>query len=475
MGCVEPLHQLGEAIGQRFVPQRVIKCPQLHPDGGVSDRFGLRNFSVWRLLVCSFIAAIIFGVILGSHRVEMFSGQKSSVQWYRFLRLTPIAHACLTVVGTSLLERASRTVRSELQINYIFDDEPGLQRRRNGRGFTYVDRCGRRVDSGSRRRIERLVIPPAWKEVWISPDPNGHIQATGRDAKGRKQYIYHPGWRSWREETKFLRVLDFAGALPKLRERVARDLADRNLSQALVLATAVRVLDRTLMRVGNDEYAKQNQSYGLTTLLGEHIESAGTRVRFSFRGKHGKFFEAEFSDRRVAAILRRLEGIPGQHLFQFIDESGEPRRITSDDVNAYIREATQGDFTAKDFRTWAATVLAAVEFCQIGPADSDTAGRRNVASAVRSVARRLGNTPAVCRTSYIHPEILSSYADGTLLALAHKLEDPDLEAATGLFESERSVLRFLRRRLKQQEMRPQPTLSPPRLADAVSASLSPQL
>ena len=335
-------------------------------------------------------------------------------------------------------------------INYAFDDEPGVTRRRAGKGFSYRDASGRAVDAKARRRIKRLVIPPAWTDVWICPDPNGHIQATGRDAKGRKQYIYHPEWRQWREETKFLHVLEFAAALPKLREAVAKDLARRNLSRSLVVATAIRVLDRTLMRVGNDEYARQNQSYGLTTLLTEHIESKGSRIRFSFCGKSGKTFEAELGDRRVRAVLRRLEGLPGQHLFQFVDEDGAPRRITSDDINTYIREASGGDFTAKDFRTWAATVLAALVLLQGEQASGATAAKRNITQAVKHVARRLGNTPAVCRSSYIHPGVLESYRDGSLAALAAKLEEIDEKDVEGLLANEKKVLAFLKRRARQQ-------------------------
>ncbi len=334
-------------------------------------------------------------------------------------------------------------------ISYAFDDDPGLSRRRAGRGFSYSDASGRAVDAATRRRIQKLVIPPAWTDVWICPDPNGHIQATGRDAKGRKQYIYHPEWRQWREETKFQRILDFAAALPRLREAVARDLARRKLSRSLVLATAVRVLDLTLMRVGNDEYARQNQSYGLATLLTEHIECNGKRVRFAFRGKSGKTFEAELHDRRVTSVLRRLEGLPGQHLFQFIDEHGEPCRITSDDINAYIREASGGDFTAKDFRTWAASVFAVLLVLQQQPATSEAAAKRATAQAVKAVARRLGNTPAVCRRSYIHPDVLESYRDGSLASLAAKIEDIDDGDTAGLFTNEKIVLGFLKRRARQ--------------------------
>jgi DNA topoisomerase-1 len=365
-------------------------------------------------------------------------------------------------------------VPPEPDIKYAFDDEPGLRRRRSGNGFVYLDRHGRPVDPKTRARIGRLVIPPAWTEVWICPDPQGHIQATGRDARGRKQYIYHPDWRAWRELTKFLHILDFAAALPKLRERVARDLSERKLSRSLVLAAAIRVLDRTLMRVGNDEYARHNQSYGLTTLLDEHIEGAGTRVRFAFRGKHGKLFEAEFSDRRVAGVLRRLEGLPGQHLFQFVDEAGEAHRVTSDDINAYIREATGGDFTAKDFRTWAATVLAVTELSQLEPATSETAKKRSLAKAIKQVAARLGNTPAVCRSSYIHPEIPASYLDGTLPVQAVLLEEPAGGNGIGLTTNERAVLRFLRRRVKQKEQQSEEPFPTPTLRESLTGSVAMQ-
>lgn len=241
---------------------------------------------------------------------------------------------------------------------------------------------------------------------------------------------------------------------------MAKDLARRNLSRSLVVATAIRVLDRTLMRVGNDEYARQNQSYGLTTLLTEHIESKGSQIRFSFRGKSGKTFKSELSDRRVRAVLRRLEGLPGQHLFQFVDEDGaSPRPITSDDINAYIREASGGDFTAKDFRTWAATVLAALVLLQGEQATSATAAKRNITQAVKQVARRLGNTPAVCRSSYIHPGVLESYRDGSLAALAAKLEEIDEKDEEGLLLNEKTVLTFLKRRARQQQVEePSPPL-----------------
>lgn len=361
---------------------------------------------------------------------------------------------------------------------HVHDDAPGITRSRSGRGFSYRDPSGVTVtDPGERRRIERLVIPPAWTDVWICPDPKGHIQATGRDARGRKQYIYHADFRRWREEAKFQHILDFAAALPRLREAVARDLADRRLSRRLVLATAVRLLERTLMRIGNDEYAAHNQSYGLTTLQWEHVERDGVRVHFSFRAKHGKTFEASLADRRVAAILRRLEGLPGQHLLQFVDGAGQRHRITSDDVNAYIREATGGDFSAKDFRTWAATVLAVTALLSADRPSSPTATKRTVSQAVKQVAQRLNNTPAVCRSSYIHPEVIEAYSDGTLAALARQLEGVAQEdEGPGLVAAERTVLRFLKRRMRRKTEEPgggrEARETPVSLPEALAASLA---
>ena len=334
------------------------------------------------------------------------------------------------------------------RITWVFDGEPGFRRRRCGKGFLYSDEEGKPVGKRTRRRIQALAIPPAWTDIWICPQPDGHIQATGRDLKRRKQYIYHAHFRQWREQLKFERILNFAEALPRLRAKVAADLNGRRLSRPLVLATAVRVLDRTLMRVGNDEYAKQNQSYGLTTLLNDHIETGGRGVRFSFRAKSGKIFTAELADRRAAAILRRLEGLSGQYLFQYLDDAGEPQRITSDDVNGYMREATQGDFSAKDFRTWAATVLAVTSLLQLEPASTPTAVRKNISQAIKQVAQRLGNTPAVCRASYVHPEVLESYRDGSLASLVSKLQDEEPDEPT-LSTNEKQVLRFLRRRMAQ--------------------------
>ena len=255
-------------------------------------------------------------------------------------------------------------------ISWAFDDQPGIRRRRRGRGFAYLDEDGRPVDDFARRRIQKLVIPPRLERRLDLQRSERPHPSHGERSQREEAIHHHPQFRKWREQQKFKRILDFAEALPNLRRKVSADLNDRRLSRRLVLATAVRVLDRTLMRIGNEEYAKQNQSYGLTTLLAEHIETGSRRVRFSFRAKSGKIFNAELADRRVVAILRRLEGLPGQYLFQYLDEKGEAQRITSDDVNAYIREAAQGNFSAKDFRTWAATVLAVTSLLQLEPASS---------------------------------------------------------------------------------------------------------
>jgi DNA topoisomerase-1 len=341
------------------------------------------------------------------------------------------------------------------EIQHSFDDIPGIKRRKTGTRFAYYNVDGTLIrDKAERARIQSLVIPPAWTDVWICPDPNGHILATGRDGKGRKQYIYHPDWRFWREETKFEHILKFAAALPKLRHAVSEDLKGRALDRTLVLATAVRVLERTLVRVGNAEYAAKNQSYGLTTLERRHVQNGGTKVRLQFRGKHGKTFDTSFADRRVGAILRRLEGLKGQHLLQFLGEDGEVHRLSSDDVNSYIREATEGDFTAKDFRTWAATVRATLELLGTEPATSERGMKANIKLAVAQTAQCLGNTPTVCRKSYIHPAVIEAYRDGTLAELSRVSASAGDE--DGLDPQEAAVLRFLKRRLRQAKAVPDP-------------------
>jgi DNA topoisomerase-1 len=303
----------------------------------------------------------------------------------------------------------------EAGLRYTSDERRGFQRRRAGRGFTYLDTDERTItDERELRRIRRLAIPPAWTDVWISPDPRGHIQATGRDARRRKQYRYHERWREVRDETKYERMLDFAKALPRIRKRVARDIARPRLTRERVLATIVRLLETSLIRIGNDEYARENSSYGLTTLREKHVRVAGSRVTFRFRGKSGKEHDVDVRDPRVARVIRRLQELPGQELFRYLDDDGEARTLDSADVNAYLREISGDDVTAKDFRTWAGTVQATRELSAIGAAASGRAAKRNITQAVKAVAARLGNTPAVCRRCYIHPAIVHAYIDGKI-------------------------------------------------------------
>lgn len=299
---------------------------------------------------------------------------------------------------------------------YVSDARPGIRRIRHGRGFAYRDATGKPVrDEASLQRIRSLAIPPAWTEVWICPSPHGHLQATGRDAKGRKQFRYHARWTALRDADKFSRVVGFSRVLPRIRRRVARDLRRPGLSHEKVVATVVWLLETTLIRVGNDEYARDNRSYGLTTLRGRHATVRGSTVRLRFRGKSGKEVEAVATDRRVARIVKQLQELPGQELFSYFDESGAVRDITSEDVNAYLRETTGGDYTAKDFRTWAGTVMAAAALRHVTGFESLAEAQRNVVQAIDSVARRLGNTRAVARRSYVHPHIVQSYLDGKVL------------------------------------------------------------
>jgi DNA topoisomerase I len=336
-------------------------------------------------------------------------------------------------------------------LRYSTDARPGWARRRAGRGFTYKDAAGATiVDPEARRRIAALAIPPAWTDVWICPWPNGHLQATGRDARGRKQYRYHPRWREHRGAENFERMIAFAAALPRIRRHVRRDLASRGLTRAKVLAAVVELLERTLIRVGNEEYARLNRSFGLTTLRGRHARVAGHSVRFRFRGKSGAMHEVGLRDRRLASIIRRCQDLPGQDLFAYVDEDGEVRDIRSDDVNDYLREASGGDFTAKDFRTWAGTVLAYRALRALQPEDHGPAARRNVVQAMKETAARLGNTPAVARGSYVHPAVLETYLDGGLRgALVDAAEEQEAPPAGADRAEERAVVRLLRQRARQ--------------------------
>lgn len=324
---------------------------------------------------------------------------------------------------------------------YASDLDPGIRRRRAGRGFVYRDAQGSRIeDPEVLRRIRALAVPPAWTDVWISPDPEGHLQATGRDARGRKQYRYHPLFRSVRDEAKYEHLAAFAAALPDLRARVAADTTKRGLPREKVIATVIDLLERTLIRIGNDDYAKKNESFGLTTLRPEHVAVEGTALRFAFKGKSGRIWKLQVKDRRIARVVRACQDLPGQTLFGYVDEEGEARSVTSADVNAYLRKATGRDVTAKDFRTWAGTVEAAARLAAMDPPASPTAARRQQRAAVAAVAARLGNTVAVCRASYIHPVVFARHQAGDLAATLAR-PHPVLE---GLAPEENAVLALLR-------------------------------
>jgi DNA topoisomerase-1 len=300
-------------------------------------------------------------------------------------------------------------------LRHVSDAAPGISRRRAGRGFTYTGPDGRTVrDRATLARIRALAIPPAWTEVWIAADPKGHIQATGRDARRRKQYRYHPSWHEVRHETKFGRMLAFSAALPKIRRALAADLSLPGLPRRKVLATVVRLLECTKIRVGNDEYARANRSYGLTTFRDRHVAVNGSTLHFEFRGKSGKPHTVDVADRRLARIVARCQAIPGEELFQYLDEDGARQTIDSGDVNDYIREIAGEEFTAKDFRTWAGTVLASEALLALGVPSSEREAKANILAAIDKVAGQLNNTRAVCRKYYVHPEVLAAYGEGVL-------------------------------------------------------------
>src|SRR6185295_19494107 len=302
-------------------------------------------------------------------------------------------------------------------LRYVSDAAPGIVRRRRGKAFHYRHADGGPVrDRPTLGRIRALAVPPAWREVWICARDDGHLQATGRDQRRRKQYRYHRRWREVRDETKYGRLIPFARALPRIRRRVQRDLALPGLPREKVLATVVRLLETTLIRVGNEEYARENESFGLTTLREHQVRVRGGTLRFRFRGKSGVEHTIELTDRRLASIVRRVQDLPGEELFQYVDDGGETRRIESDDVNAYLKEISGEDFTSKDFRTWAGTLLAARALRRLAPFASQAEGRRNLAQAIEAVANALGNTKAVCRKCYVHPAIVEAYLEGRLAA-----------------------------------------------------------
>ena len=306
-----------------------------------------------------------------------------------------------------------RKTASRSDLNYVTDGVAGISRKRAGKGWAFYWPDGTRItDRQERTRIASLAIPPAWSDVWICPDPKGHIQATARDARGRKQYRYHALYREARDHSKFRRMLEFSEVLPAIRERVERDLRAPDLSRRQILAATVRLLDKTLIRVGNDEYAKGNRSYGLTTLRRQHVKVEGSVLRFSFRGKSGVQHAVSVTDRRIARIIQRCQDLPGWELFKYVNGDGKRQTITSDDVNEYLRHACGRNVSAKDFRTWGGTILAAVALREKGPAPTKREATRNINRAIDEVAERLGNTRAVCRKYYIHPGLVQAYMDG---------------------------------------------------------------
>jgi DNA topoisomerase I len=361
------------------------------------------------------------------------------------LAAEPPSGTCGEPIPTALDPIASARAAG---LRYVSDEMPGIRRRRSGKGWTYLDPSGKPItDPEERVRIGALAIPPAWKDVWICPRANGHIQATGRDARGRKQYRYHPDWRAVRDETKFGRMIAFAEALPAIRARVDADMSLRGMPREKVLAAVVRLLETTLIRVGNDEYARANDSYGLTTLKSDHVDVDGSTIRFRFRGKSGVQHDVGVRDRRLARIVERCQDLPGEELFEYQDEAGEPRRVSSEDVNDYLREVSGQGFTAKDFRTWGGTVLALFALRRMGGSESATEAKKNVVLAVKQVAKALRNRPATCRKFYIHPAVIEAYAGGGLEEAAAAVEaDLDPEEKDAFRRLEAMTLAFLRSR-----------------------------
>jgi DNA topoisomerase-1 len=328
-------------------------------------------------------------------------------------------------------------------LRYVSDIQPGIRRKKAGKGFTYIGTDGKTIrDPKELARIRSLAIPPAYTDVWICPSPNGHIQATGRDARGRKQYRYHPKWREVRDETKFGRMLAFSEVLSKIRARLDRDLNLPGLTREKVLATVVSLLECTRIRVGNDEYTKANRSYGLTTLQDRHVEISGSTLRFEFRGKSGKTHKVDLNDRRLARIVQHCQAVPGEDLFQYIDDDGVRQAVGSGDVNDYIKEISGEEFTAKDFRTWAGTLLAVAALSEVGAWTTQRQAKSNILRAIDQVAEQLNNTRAVCRKYYVHPAVVESYLGGTMM---ERLQQNGTKAAAkdALTAEEQAVVRLL--------------------------------
>jgi len=343
-------------------------------------------------------------------------------------------------------------------LRYVSTDMPGIRRERAGKAFRYRYPTGDLVqEKDVLGRIKALAIPPAWTNVWICPDPSGHLQATGRDDRGRKQSRYHRNWHQVRDETKYTRMISFAKVLPKIRKRLRQDLALKGLPRNKVLAAVVRLLEVSLIRVGNEEYARENESFGLTTMRDRHVDVRGPTLRFRFRGKSGIQHDVDIRDAGLAKIVKNCQDLPGQELFQYVDEGGKRQDVDSNDVNTYLREITGHDFTAKDFRTWAGTILGAMALREFERFDSRAQAKKNIVKAIETVAQRLGNTPAVCRKCYVHPDVINAYLDGTLVqTLKQRAEKQLNEKLARLRPEEAAVLALLQQRLSQEAKRNKP-------------------
>src|SRR5688500_16908889 len=337
-------------------------------------------------------------------------------------------------------------------LRYVADTSPGIRRKKSGTSVVYISADGHVIrDTEVLARIKSWAIPPAWREVWICPIAHGHLQATGVDAKGRKQYRYHPRWREVRDETKYDRMLVFGRVLPTIRKRVEQDLSRPGLCREKILATVVRLLETTLIRVGNEEYARQNDSFGLTTMRDRHVDVTGATLRFAFRGKSGITHAVDLTDRRLAKIVKQSQDLPGYELFQYIEEDGTRASIDASDVNAYLKEIAGDEFTAKDFRTWAGTILATRALQEFEAFESQAQAKRNIVQAIEAVAKRLGNTKAVCRKCYIHPAVIRYYMDGSLLqTLNRRLKKELTQSLDRLSREESAVLVLLQQRLKRE-------------------------
>jgi DNA topoisomerase-1 len=355
----------------------------------------------------------------------------------------------------SITQPDGKTVARSVGLHYVDDRRPGISRVKHGHGVAYRSPDGRPIRDGETlTRIRSLAVPPAWSAVWICPDPEGHLQATGRDARGRKQYRYHPRWREVRDGNKYERMIAFGRALPRIRKYIEKDLARPGLPREKILATVVRLLEVTLIRVGNEEYAKQNDSFGLATMRDRHVRVNGAALRFEFRGKSGILHAVDLEDRRLARIVRQSRDLPGYELFQYVAADGQRHSIDAADVNAYLKSIAGDEFTAKDFRTWAGTVLAARALHEVAAFDSQAQAKRNVLRAVEAVARRLGNTRAVCRKCYIHPEVVNAYLDGTLAVSLNRKAGRELRSnLRDLSPEEAAVLALLHRGLEQDARR----------------------